>query len=66
MTDVVVPSSHVAVAVYVPVPPSFTDVGPPTAMLESTAGTLTTGTVQENAGESADSSPVFSTAFAVK
>jgi hypothetical protein len=32
VTDVVEPLSHVAVALYVPVPPSFTDDGPLTAM----------------------------------
>ena len=37
----VVPLSHVAVAVYVPVPPSFTDDGPLTAMLVSVAATFT-------------------------
>ena len=67
VTAVVVPSLQVAVAVYVPVPPSFTDDGPLTATLESVAGGgVTTGTTQDNAGESADSSPVFRTAFAVK
>ena len=35
VTDVVVLSLQVAVAVYVPVPPSFTDDGPLTAMLVS-------------------------------
>ena len=41
VTDVVVPSLQVAVAVYVPVPPSFTDDGPLTAMLVSVAATFT-------------------------
>jgi len=41
VTDVFVPSLQVAVAVYVPVPPSFTDDGPLTAMLLSVAGTST-------------------------
>ncbi|MCP2500335.1 MAG: hypothetical protein NCA08_02020 [Deltaproteobacteria bacterium] len=44
VTDVFVPSLQVAVAVYVPVPPSFTDVGPLTAMLVSVAATFTTVT----------------------
>ena len=43
MTDVVVLSLQVAVAVYVPVPPSFTDDGPLTAMLVSVAATFTIG-----------------------
>jgi len=63
----VVPLSHVPVAVYVDVLLSFTDDEPLTAMLVSVAGGgVTTGTTQEYAGESADSSPVFRTAFAVK
>jgi hypothetical protein len=37
VTAAVVPLSHVPVAVYVPVAPSFTDAGPLTAMLVSTA-----------------------------
>ena len=41
VTAVVVPSLQVAVAVYVPVPPSFTDDGPLTATLESVADTFT-------------------------
>ena len=41
VTDVVELSLHVAVAVYVPVPPSFTDDGPLTAMLVSVAATFT-------------------------
>jgi hypothetical protein len=41
VTAAAVPLSHVPVAVYVPVVPSFTDDGPLTAMLLSTAATLT-------------------------
>ena len=41
VTDVVVVSLQVAVAVYVPVPPSFTDDGPLTAMPLSVAVTFT-------------------------
>ena len=44
---VVVPSLHVPVAVNVPVPPSFTDVGPLTAMLLKVAATFTTVTPAE-------------------
>ena len=68
VTDDVVPSLQVAVAVYVPVPPSFTDDGPLTAMLlnVAAAGGATVGTIHANAGESADASPVFRTAFVVK
>ena len=44
LTAAVVPLSHVPVAVYVPVPPSFTDDGPLTAMLVSVAATFTTVT----------------------
>jgi hypothetical protein len=67
VTEVVVVSLQVAVAVYVPVPPSFTDDAPLIAMLLSvTTGGVTIGTTHGNAGESADSSPVFITAFAVK
>ena len=46
LTAVVVPLFHVAVAVYVPVPPSFTDDGPLTAMLVSVAATFTTVTAR--------------------
>ena len=67
VTDVVELSLQVAVAVYVPVPPSFTDDAPLIAILVSvTTGGAMTGTTQEYAGESADSSPVLRTAFAVK
>jgi len=71
LTTAVVPSFHVPVAVYVAVPHSFNDDGPITATLASVAvggggGGVTTGTTQEYAGESDDSSPVFRTAFAVK
>ena len=62
----VVPLSHVPVAVYVPLAPSFTDDGPLTVTLVRTGGGTTIGTTHGNAGESADSSPVFRTAFAVK
>jgi hypothetical protein len=64
------------------VPPVFVSVydaldgvnGPPTvpedvrlpADNDNAPGVMTIGTTQENAGESADSSPVFRTAFAVK
>ena len=59
--------SHVAVVVYVAVAPSFTDDAPLTATPVSvTTGGVTIGTTQESAGESADSSPVFRTSFAVK
>jgi hypothetical protein len=40
----VVPLSHVPVAVYVPVPPSFTDDAPLIAILVSVAATFTTVT----------------------
>jgi hypothetical protein len=67
VTEVVVVSLQVAVAVYVAVPPSFTDVAPLIAMLvRVTTGGVTTGTTHAYAGESGDSSPVFRTAFAVK
>ena len=41
MIAAVVPLSHVPVAVYVPVAPSFTDDGPLTVTPVSTAGTST-------------------------
>ena len=66
-TDVVELSLHVAVAVYVPVLPSFIDDAPLTAMLVSvTTGGVMTGTTHAKAGESPDTSPVFRTAFIVK
>jgi hypothetical protein len=46
VTEVVVVSLQVAVAVYVPVPPSFTDVAPLIAMLLSVAATFTTVTAR--------------------
>jgi len=67
LTAAVVPLSHVPVAVYVPVPPSFTDEGPLTVTEVSTGGGgAPAGTTHGNAGESDDSSPVSRTAFAVK
>jgi len=44
VTPVELPSLHVAVAVYVPVAPSFTDEGPEIDRLDSVAVTLTMAT----------------------
>jgi len=65
-TVVVVLSLHKAVAVYVAVPPSFTDEGPLTVTPVSTGGPPDAGTSQAYAGASADSSPVLRTVFTVK
>ena len=69
VTAVVLPSLHVAVAVYVPLLLSFTDDGPEIDRPVSVGGPGggdTVGTVQEYAEAREDFSPVFSTASPVK
>jgi hypothetical protein len=69
VTAVVLPSLHVAVAAYVPLPFSFTDEGPEIDRLDRVGkpgGGGTGGTVQENGGARDDVSPVFKDTLPVK
>jgi len=67
VTEEVVLSLQVAVAVYVPVPPSFTDDGPLTDMLLSVAWDgVAEGTTHAYPGESAEISLELKTVFTVK